>query len=333
MLTGLPPKNYKIVGIARFGTADNLAGASVVLFTMPAGAAHRRRGRQVRLHLDRRQARRVARPGRGQRARRRSRNTGYGKLDVVTGEKLIKENQSQIGKALGFLNKGLLIFGFVALVVGAFIIYNTFSIVVAQRTREMALLRAIGASRRQVLGSVIGESVVVGVVASAIGVVAGIGLAIGLRARDEARSASTSRDRAPSCRPTAVIIGHARRHHRHAALRDRAGTRRGARPAGRRDARRRRRTTDQPRRAASASASGSAPSASRSLLLGLFGGAGIWFVLLGAVLHVHRRLRARPAVRARSRARSIGAPHRAAQGHHRHARPRERRPQPASARR
>ena len=63
---------------------------------------------------------------------------GYGKLDVVTGEKLISENQSQIGKALGFLNTGLLIFGLVALVVGAFIIYNTFSIVVAQRTREMA---------------------------------------------------------------------------------------------------------------------------------------------------------------------------------------------------
>ena len=76
----------------------------------------------------------------------------------------------------------MLIFGLVALVVGAFIIYNTFSIVVAQRTREMALLRAIGASRRQVLVSIIGESLVVGVVASAIGVVGGIGLAIGLRA-------------------------------------------------------------------------------------------------------------------------------------------------------
>ena len=107
---------------------------------------------------------------------------GLGKLDVVTGKKLVQENQSQIGKALGFLNTGLLIFAFVALIVGAFIIYNTFSIVVAQRTREMALLRAIGASTRQVLGSIISESIVIGVLASAIGVVGGIGLAIGLRA-------------------------------------------------------------------------------------------------------------------------------------------------------
>src|SRR4029079_7294785 len=72
--------------------------------------------------------------------------------------------------------------GFVALIVGAFIIYNTFTIVVAQRTREMALLRAIGASTRQVLVSIIGESVVVGILASAIGILAGIGLAIALRA-------------------------------------------------------------------------------------------------------------------------------------------------------
>ena len=64
---------------------------------------------------------------------------------------------------------GLTVFALIALIVGAFIIYNTFSIVVAQRLREMALLRAIGASRRQVLGSVIGESFAVGVIASAIG--------------------------------------------------------------------------------------------------------------------------------------------------------------------
>ena len=86
---------------------------------------------------------------------------------MITGKAITKENQDAIHKQLGFISIGLSVFALVALIVGAFIIYNTFSIVVAQRMREMALLRAIGASRRQVLGSVIGESLVVGVIASA----------------------------------------------------------------------------------------------------------------------------------------------------------------------
>ena len=70
----------------------------------------------------------------------------------------------------------------VALLVGSFIIFNTFSIIVAQRSRELALLRAIGAGQRQVLGSVLFEAVLVGIVASIVGFVAGIGLAGGLKA-------------------------------------------------------------------------------------------------------------------------------------------------------
>ena len=68
-----------------------------------------------------------------------------------------------------------------AVFVGAFIINNTFSITVAQRTREMAMLRAIGASGRQVKRSVLGEALVVGVLASGLGLLAGIGVAAGLR--------------------------------------------------------------------------------------------------------------------------------------------------------
>ena len=180
VLTSLPPKSYKIVGIARFGTADNLAGASIVLFTVPQ--AQRIAGLPGKFNY----VGIVGKSGLSQDAvaanvRATLRQHGFGKLDVITGQKLINENQSQIGKALGFLNTGLLIFAFVALIVGAFIIYNTFSIVVAQRTREMALLRAIGASTRQVLGSIVGESLVIGVLASAVGVLGGIALAIGLR--------------------------------------------------------------------------------------------------------------------------------------------------------
>jgi putative ABC transport system permease protein len=97
-------------------------------------------------------------------------------------------------------------FALIALIVGAFIIYNTFSIVVAQRLREMALLRAIGASRRQVLGSVIGESFAVGLIASAIGVVAGIFVAIGLKALLNAIGFGLPGS-GVVVRPSAIIVG------------------------------------------------------------------------------------------------------------------------------
>ncbi len=187
VLTNQAPKEYTIVGIARFGSADNLAGASVVLFTIPE--AQRIAGAQNQFDY----INVAARSGVSQTEVADSvRNTlataplpnrsARPDVEVITGKALVKENQDDIHKVLGFLNTGLLIFGIVALAVGAFIIYNTFTIIVAQRTREMALLRAIGASRRQVLTSIVGESLIVGVVASAIGVLAGIGLAIGLKA-------------------------------------------------------------------------------------------------------------------------------------------------------
>ena len=83
---------------------------------------------------------------------------------------------------MGFFNTFLLTFALIALFVGSFIIYNSFSILVAQRSRDMALLRAIGASRRQVLGSVLLEAVVVGAIASVVGLAAGVGVAAGLKA-------------------------------------------------------------------------------------------------------------------------------------------------------
>ena len=73
-------------------------------------------------------------------------------------------------------------FAVIALFVGSFIIYNTFSIIVAQRTRELALLRALGASRRQVLGAVLGEALVVGLISAVLGLGLGILFAVGLKA-------------------------------------------------------------------------------------------------------------------------------------------------------
>ena len=102
--------------------------------------------------------------------------------EAITGKEFTSESQDAFQKLIGIFNTFLLVFALIALFVGSFIIYNTFSIIVAQRTRELALLRAIGASRGQVLRSVILEAFVVGLGASIIGVGAGIVLAIGLNA-------------------------------------------------------------------------------------------------------------------------------------------------------
>ena len=101
-------------------------------------------------------------------------------VQVVTGQTVVNEATSAIGQALGFLNTALLVFAFIALFVGGFTILNTFSITVGQRTRELALLRIVGASRRQVFRSVLGEAAIVGLVSSLIGLGLGVLAALGL---------------------------------------------------------------------------------------------------------------------------------------------------------
>ena len=99
-------------------------------------------------------------------------------LKVQTGREQADEQASELNAIIGgIIRYALLAFAGVAVLVGAFIIYNTFSITVAQRTREFAMLRTIGASRRQILAAVIGEAFAIGLVASVIGIVAGLGLA------------------------------------------------------------------------------------------------------------------------------------------------------------
>jgi putative ABC transport system permease protein len=101
---------------------------------------------------------------------------------VQTSAERAEEASDELHAELASIDTFLLVFAFISLFVGAFIIFNTFSIIVTQRTREMALLRAIGASGRQVLGSVVLEALVVGAVASAIGLGVGIGVAGVLKA-------------------------------------------------------------------------------------------------------------------------------------------------------
>jgi putative ABC transport system permease protein len=103
-------------------------------------------------------------------------------MEAITGDALVQENQDAMAQATAFFDQFMMIFAVVALLVGGFTIFNTFFITVAQRTKQHALMRAIGASRRQVLGSILLEAVVIGIIASVIGLGAGVLIAAGLKA-------------------------------------------------------------------------------------------------------------------------------------------------------
>ena len=178
VLTQASPETCTVTGIATWGSADSPLGASIAAFT-PETAARLlgQPGKVSQLAV-------AASPGVSQdalvtRIQAAIHDPG---IEVVSGQSITAEGQQSVHQALSFFGTFLLTFGFIALFVGAFVIFNTFSIIVAQRLRELALLRAVGASRRQVTGSVLGESLVTGLVASAAGVGAGIGLAVVLKA-------------------------------------------------------------------------------------------------------------------------------------------------------
>ena len=103
-------------------------------------------------------------------------------VEAVTGDKAAAEAATEINQALSFISTFLLVFAGVSLVVGSFLIVNTFSILVAQRSRELALFRALGASRRQVSRSVLFEALVMGFVGSTVGLALGFALALAIKA-------------------------------------------------------------------------------------------------------------------------------------------------------
>ena len=168
---------YTISGVAKFGESNSLLGATLALFDLPtAQKVFDREGEYDAIYV-------TAADGvtPDQLATRISAALPKG-LEAITAASAAAQQQDQVTTALGFLRTFFLIFGFVALFVGAFIIFNTFNIVVSQRSRELALFRALGASRRQVLRSVLVESFVVGLVASIVGVALGLLLALVLKA-------------------------------------------------------------------------------------------------------------------------------------------------------
>jgi putative ABC transport system permease protein len=171
------PQQVRIAGIATYGTADSPGGASFTMFR-PAAAQRllAAPGKVDAISL-------IADKGISQtELAARVRPVLPPGTEAVTGAVVTEENQSAMREAFSFFNTFMLVFAIIALLVGGFMIFNTFSITVAQRTRENGLLRALGASRRQVLASVLTEAVVVGIVASALGIAAGVLVATGLQA-------------------------------------------------------------------------------------------------------------------------------------------------------
>ncbi|YAL82829.1 ABC transporter permease [Dermacoccaceae bacterium W4C1] len=176
--TGQTPRvEAKLVGLVSFADGSGLAGASMVVWDTATAQKLYLPGKNGYTDLWV-----VTDPG----ASQQQVTSAVAKilpagLEARTGDSVADENSSDIRDALSFITTFLLIFAGIALVVGSFLIVNTFSILVAQRSRELALLRALGASKRQITRSVLAEAVVVGLVGSTVGLFLGFALALGIR--------------------------------------------------------------------------------------------------------------------------------------------------------
>ncbi|MGH3026934.1 MAG: ABC transporter permease, partial [Gaiellaceae bacterium] len=170
-----PKQEFEITGIAKFGDVDSLGTATFAIFNLPTAQKLLDREGQVD-------------------------SISVAGADGTTPEQLMgeiqpilpadaqvrsgaveaQEDKDDISEFTSFIRYFLLAFAGIALFVGAFVIFNTLSITVAQRTREFATMRTVGASRRQILWSVIVEALTIGILASIVGLFVGFGLALGL---------------------------------------------------------------------------------------------------------------------------------------------------------
>ena len=170
-------QTFTVVGVAKFGKLDTWGGAQAALFATPT--IQSLVGEPSMFDWISVAGRNGESQGQLQEAIAKVIPSG---TEAITGKEFTEESQDAFQKIISIFSTFLLVFALIALFVGSFIIYNTFSIIVAQRTRELALLRALGASRGQILRSIILEAFFVGLIASVIGVGLGILLAIGLNA-------------------------------------------------------------------------------------------------------------------------------------------------------
>ena len=172
-------EQYKVVGFARFGSADSAVVSTSAIFTQDhaqhlfqttIGAGDGQRVNQFSVRGD-------GTDGRAALAAKIRTALKGQPVDVLTGDEAAQEQQDRVGSQLQFFTIFLIAFAVIAILVSVFIIYNSFAIIVAQRTRELALLRAIGARGSQIMWSVALEALMIGLLASGIGIAAGLGLA------------------------------------------------------------------------------------------------------------------------------------------------------------
>lgn len=176
MSTG-PAEEFTVVGVATFGSANSLAGASLAVFEFQeAQRFFGLNGGVTRINAT---SDGSISP---EELKTRIESALPDTAEAITGDQAKSNDLDELNQALGFLNTALLAFAGISIFVGAFIIQNTFRIIVAQRSKELALFRALGAMKRQVIRIVIYEAFFVSVFASAIGILAGIGISSGLRA-------------------------------------------------------------------------------------------------------------------------------------------------------
>lgn len=168
-------ETFTLVGVTGFGDSDNLLGATIATFTLSDAQSLFDKTGQVD---------EIALVGDGSQDPAALRETVASELrdlgvdaEASTADDRAAAESADVGEALGFLTTVLLAFAGIALFVGSFLIANTFAIIVAQRAREFALLRAVGASSRQVRTAVLLEALLVGIVASTIGLLLGVGFA------------------------------------------------------------------------------------------------------------------------------------------------------------
>jgi putative ABC transport system permease protein len=171
-----PIEQYTITGIAKFGNVDSLGGATIAIFdTATAQALLGKKGYDL-IAVS-------AKPGvSAEKIVSEIQPLLPPSTQVKTGTEQAKASAKDVAEFTKFIQYFLLAFGAVALFVGAFVIFNTLSITIAQRTRELATLRTLGASRRQVRRSVLIEGLAIGLLASALGLALGVALAKGLSA-------------------------------------------------------------------------------------------------------------------------------------------------------
>jgi putative ABC transport system permease protein len=171
------PQQFTVVGTVGFGETDSLAGATMAGFDTET--AQRLLGKEGKVD----QVNAVAAEGVSAEELRDAISAELPSgVEALTGEELADESSQAVREGLGVFTNVLLVFAAVSLFVGSFVIWNTFNVLVAQRRREVALLRSVGATRRQILSGIVLEAGVVGLVSALLGLLGGIGLAAGIRA-------------------------------------------------------------------------------------------------------------------------------------------------------